>query len=649
MIVKGLTGTTYDIEDKEFVSGGEGGIHRLKTKSSGQVVKIYNDLKRKDAVAFNELREKLLYMRNNPPEDSLLDQVAWPLDLVSFQNGQFCGFLMPELKINSSLKDLYSYPPKTKLSLDNKVTLALNICAVISEVHRKGFVFGDFNPLNIGVDGASGIVAFLDTDSYHVYDPGPQKTYRCTVALDGYVAPELVAKCDALSKTSAQSGGAFNQITLPSFTKETDNFALAIHIFKLLMNGFTPFGGILESANASTSSPGQGNDAIRRDNYCFKPGHKPLSQAVPSLETLPQDIARLFNRAFIDGKSNPKARPTAEEWHSSLMQFQKSMVTCSVNQLHNYDRKNKTCPYCDADRSYQQAVGGSAPVPQPISLQQQTFNSAPAVSPQLRPATPRNNNTYRPPVPAPVPQTGISKGTKRFLTVASIVFLVWLATTWFGGADDSPAAPAASPQAVAQPAQEVQPVVAVTSVGSFEGGSFDGQWLNGVPHGQGTFNFPNGGIYQGDWLNGQRHGWGMLVWTDGMMYEGWWENNQRHGEGTQWMPDGRILVGTWYRGEFTGYVPAPVETVVVPQPVTPPPVVVTPEPTLPSAEPIVSTADPEPTPSLIITPDPEPTSPPVAPTGDWDNPPVTEPTAEPQGDWDNWEADDDNDAPQGDW
>lgn len=72
--------------------------------------------------------------------------------------------------------------------------IAQNICAVIDAVHRAGFVFGDFNPANIGVDMNTGHVAFWDTDSYHIYDKATGTTYRCKVCLDGYVAPELLAK-----------------------------------------------------------------------------------------------------------------------------------------------------------------------------------------------------------------------------------------------------------------------------------------------------------------------------------------------------------------------------------------------------------------------------------------------------------------------
>ena len=57
---------------------------------------------------------------------------------------------------------------------------------------------------------------------------------------------------------------------LPTFSVDTDRFALAIHIFKLLMNGYSPFNGIDSKLTVSQASPGLGDVAVDRDNYCFK-------------------------------------------------------------------------------------------------------------------------------------------------------------------------------------------------------------------------------------------------------------------------------------------------------------------------------------------------------------------------------------------
>ena len=338
----GLSGKRYQTEVKAFSSGGEGdifGISGIRDK----VIKVYHSDKINE-----ELEEKLKTMVRRPPNSSILSQVAWPLDTVYDDSGHFCGFVMPRLSITAELSEIYTYPPRTGITYKQKLILAQNICVVISEVHKAGYIFGDFNPRNIGINTNSGKVAFLDTDSYHIIDG--TNTYRCKVCLDGYVAPELLKKCEPYKKD------AYACAPLPTFTKETDNFALAIHIFKLLMNGFTPFNGIKESERASTSSPGLGNQAIKRDEYCFKPGNKPMSPAVPSVDVLPVEIADLFTRAFMYGKVNPKERPSAIEWYHALDNYEAMLIQCRNNKTHLYKKGLNTCPWCEADERFKVAT-----------------------------------------------------------------------------------------------------------------------------------------------------------------------------------------------------------------------------------------------------------------------------------------------------
>ena len=335
----GLSGKVYSIDTKPFSSGGEGDIYSIVNDKT-QVVKIYHS----DRIT-DELERKLRYMAQNPPASSVLNQVAWPIDVIYDGQKRFKGFVMPKLDITNELGEIYVYPPKIGITYEQKTILAQNICAVIHEVHKAGYVFGDFNPRNIGVNLKKGTVAFLDTDSYHIIDGN--NVFRCKVCLDGYVAPELLAKCESFKND------AYAVAPLPTFTKETDYFALAIHIFKLLMNGYTPFNGIKENETVSTANPGVGNQAIKRNNYCFKPGNKPQAVVVPELKSLPDDIQKLFSRAFIDGKNNPSRRPSALEWYKALEKYQGNLKKCSSNKTHMYFKSLKSCPLCEADKRYQ--------------------------------------------------------------------------------------------------------------------------------------------------------------------------------------------------------------------------------------------------------------------------------------------------------
>jgi DNA-binding helix-hairpin-helix protein with protein kinase domain len=348
----GKNSKKYVLTEPPLASGGEGSVYNI-VGDSKHLAKIYHVTKLQ---ASPELGEKLEYMVNNPPDASVLDQIAWPIDVLRDSSGRFCGFVMPKLDAREELKNIYPYPPKagTKINTDQKIVIAINICIVISAIHKAGYVFGDFNPNNIGVNLNNGHVGFFDTDSYHFTDIRTGDTYRCEVACDGYVAPELINHCHLEKRDFAHA-------SLPTFTTETDNFALAIHIFKLLMNGYTPFNGIKESESVSQSSPGTGNLAIERDNYCFKKGNKPQSAATPTLDSLPNEIQILLGRTFLGGVSNPSSRATADEWRSALENMRNNLVQCTDDPDHMYFKGNKKCPYCEASKRYQNALAGFSP------------------------------------------------------------------------------------------------------------------------------------------------------------------------------------------------------------------------------------------------------------------------------------------------
>lgn len=349
-IYSGISGKTYTLSNSPLATGGEGSIFAVQSEVN-RVAKIYHSVT-------PALEKKITLMMKRPPSPTITDQLAWPLDVLKDQAGQFKGFIMKKLNTTNELLELYKYPPMEYegITLSHKLVIAENICSVISGVHRAGYVFGDFNPMNIGVNLKDGTVAFFDTDSYHIRDPYTNDTYRCNVCLSGYVAPELIASCKQYKIANPQVKDVYAQMPLPTFTEQTDNFALAIHIFKLLMNGYSPFNGIDSTKTVSQASPGVGDVAVERDNYCFKPGLKPMSVATPPLSSLPKSIQDLFNRAFVQGRSSPSLRPSADEWRAALEQYEKSLTKCSANKNHLYYNMNTSCPWCDAANRYQREI-----------------------------------------------------------------------------------------------------------------------------------------------------------------------------------------------------------------------------------------------------------------------------------------------------
>lgn len=349
---QGLSGKIYYVEEK-IGGGGEGAIYRI-LDNDRQVVKIFRPEKRSA-----EREEKLRHMVQYTLQQEQLEEVTWPQDVI-YNQGGFVGYVMPRLNNTSSLTALYSTGGKRKYDLRYRLLAAINLCNAIKTVHDMGQVCGDLNPQNIciNLDVTNPLTAFhvtlVDTDSYHFTSSG--KTYRCEVGLADYLAPEIHNK--------VANGMTLRNAPLPTYTKETDLFALAVHIFALLMNGCHPFAcakdvnGTYENTMAQMEA-GQTRDSVVAPQPIenIKEGFFPFFHQragitypiyAPSFDSLPQAVQKLFIRTFVDGYQNPALRADAEEWIRVLMQVKNDIKACSTNPEHYYFGHRASCPLCDA-------------------------------------------------------------------------------------------------------------------------------------------------------------------------------------------------------------------------------------------------------------------------------------------------------------
>ena len=84
----------------------------------------------------------------------------------------------------------------------------------------------------------------------------------------------------------------------------------------------------------------------------------------------------------------------------------------------------------------------------------------------------------------------------------------------------------------------------------YDGGIYEGDLLNFIPHGTGTWVHASGYDYSGEYKDGEKHGYGKYTWPDGSQYEGEWKDDKRHGEGTMTWGAGSERAGSKYVGEF---------------------------------------------------------------------------------------------------
>lgn len=323
----GLHKKRYYVSSNPLGRGGEGSVYAIDGNNR-YVLKIYHDSKQT-----KQREDKLLAMANAPISSEALKQVAWPVDVV-YDNGHFVGFVMPKASDVEELNVMYS--GKYICTLSERITIAKNLCAAVNAVHEAGHVCGDLNPQNITVNVKQGTVMLVDTDSYHILQGTCQ--YRCEVGRPEYLPAEVQAKM--------RNGMTLSSAPLPTYSKQSDCFAIAVHIFSLLMNGCHPFAC---ATSGNSIEPPQPIENIQNGYFPFSQRKTGLTTPAyaPKLDYLPKDVQKLFNRAFINGYSNPNDRPSAIEWYFALEQMGRSLQSCSKDKKHQFPTSCSKCPWCE--------------------------------------------------------------------------------------------------------------------------------------------------------------------------------------------------------------------------------------------------------------------------------------------------------------
>lgn len=371
----GAYGTIYNLGN-QIGSGGEGIVYAIQG-SNDKVAKLYKADKLANKMLRDAKERKLKAMMGMNIKytiDGVL-RLAWPIDVL-YNQGQMVGFVMPKLSKMLKIFDIQrcwrpdANNPSTKEVLavypnytwKYAVQFAYNLAWVVRYVHSNGIVIGDLNQNNIYADTSTGAVVLIDCDSFDITDRKTGERFPCEVGLPEMLAPEL--------QTVGQLKG--------KFTTHTDNFSLAIHIFRLLMRNADPFTGV-PSAGASSSAIINANVNIINGNC---PYVRNCSVSVPGwapdFSILPLSVQNLFKKTFdynaTNAISKSSKRATAAEWCNVLAPLAApepnpnlKKCTNSQNKLHIYhvySAHNTTCPWCKCE-------GYVPPKPQLLKSQSQ--------------------------------------------------------------------------------------------------------------------------------------------------------------------------------------------------------------------------------------------------------------------------------------
>jgi len=329
-IYKGLNGKVYKTTDKPFAGGGEGAIYDI-SGNPDIVAKIF----RVDKRTAERERKLSIMVGIKPPH---IEQYSWPLDML-YENGKFAGYIMRKIVGKENLTSIYVYENRKGSPWTLYIAIAKNLSSAVYNFHKLGQVIGDLNPQNVLVNPNTGLVTLVDTDSYHITDV-KSRVYRCEVGMPEYVAPEL-------------QGKHLPSALLPTFTKETDLFSLAVLIFSLLMNGAHPFA--CRTIGVSSSGFQPVDNIVNGINPYFmgtRSANIDIPPYAPALDSLPNELQHLFKRAFIHGPKNPGSRPTAEEYYYVLKRLEKNenIRVCGANSEHLYYSHAIECPWCKVEQ-----------------------------------------------------------------------------------------------------------------------------------------------------------------------------------------------------------------------------------------------------------------------------------------------------------
>ena len=430
-ILTGLKGQQYTITD-HIKSGGEGGVYN--TNFPEYVAKLYDTSKANVDSRMAELEKKLTYMASNPiptkiPNGTVI--VTWPKDVL-YRDGKFVGYIMPKV---SEAKPIYMLNRGGRQANEvipgynwkTAVSVAVNLANIVEFLHSRNIVIGDMNSDNLLVY-PNGFVVVIDTDSFDITDDASNIHYKCSVGTEEFLPPELQGR--NLERKNV------------CFTKHTDEFALAVHIFQLLMNNMHPFNArVITDYKQSLPENSQNHNImvgncpfVRKIDGCTIPlGAPDINELLP--DYLVHDFKRTFDYQLDPGdpsymdelKRYEKHRTPVADWHRHLEQLAKDpdLVPCQSDPEHYYLASKGHCELCQAKKGVP-TLASSASSSSPSSSSSGSSSSS-SSSPSTSSASSTSPSTSSASSASP-PARKIKSWVKG---VAALIAVVIIAYVWY--------------------------------------------------------------------------------------------------------------------------------------------------------------------------------------------------------------------------
>ena len=259
--------------------GGEADIFRLTKTTALKLFKgadhpDYQGSPSLQTAAQNRLQEHQQKLRQFPY--GLPPQVITPQDFVTDRSGrQILGYTMSLVRAS---EPLLRYSDRsfrqTGITTLQILDIFQDLHQTLMELHRLGVILGDFNDLNVLIQGRSAHIIDIDSCQF-----GP---FLCRVFSDRFLDPLLA---DVQTQQL--------RLTQP-YTEEADWYAFTVMLFQCLLL-VHPYGGVYRPQNPDDRLP-HGQRPLKRISVFHPDVHYP-KPALP-LETLSDELLHHFQYVF---------------------------------------------------------------------------------------------------------------------------------------------------------------------------------------------------------------------------------------------------------------------------------------------------------------------------------------------------------------
>lgn len=284
-----IDGQAYRIDDEDpqllIATGGEANVFRFTP--SAEFVRRYGRgrfvLKIFRKATTDALRRAASERQTKLPAfpNGIDAGVIGPVALARDTNNQVIGYVMAFVSDGTPLIEFKS----ARFCRENSVTperilrIMANLHRLVTAVHARGVVIGDFNDKNVLVL-PNDEVCLLDADSFQYGN------WECPTFVPGFVDPQIV-------EPRSDAPNVFRKIGRHS--QLTDWYAFTVMLFQLLVRVHPYTDGFYASANGGGSI--KGVQRIHRRISAFTPGVTLPDIATP-FDRIPANIVECFRLVF---------------------------------------------------------------------------------------------------------------------------------------------------------------------------------------------------------------------------------------------------------------------------------------------------------------------------------------------------------------